>query len=178
MKPLSFLAAAVLLTGLLATAARAGDLGDYLTKDGQFKHSLAFREGQMGFAGTTGTVWTIEPSGQWSVATFLNEKTLKTLRKGQLSEKQRRALAQHLASLELLALPEALSDFQGANPRVFNLRFGRHHSSLVTRAGQALSETVPPENLKETVAWTRFLAIGVLVMQWTNESTSSNEPQK
>ncbi len=147
---------------LLATAARAADPGDYL-KDGKLRQALELRDGQGGFAGVTGTAWVIEPDGSWTVFTFLNDRTQRTLRKGKLSEKQLAALAAQMAAQDVAGLPEMLGGFKGANPHVFSLRFGSHTATASVPPGQALTETVLPGE----AAWPRFVAAAAAVQLWT-----------
>src|SRR5262249_52105680 len=99
---------ALVALAALAAAGRAAEPADYLTKDGQLRHALEFRDGQGGVAGVTGTAWTVHPDGSWVVATFLNDKEQKVLSKGKLSAKQLAALAGHLAAQDVTGLPKAM----------------------------------------------------------------------
>jgi hypothetical protein len=158
---------ALVALAALAAAGRAAEPADYLTKDGQLKHALEFRDGQGGFAGVTGTAWKVEPDGSWAVTTFLNDKDQKTLARGKLSAKQLSALAGHLAAQDVTGLPKALGGFTGANPHTFTLRFGEHATQVTVAPGQALTETALAG--KEAAPWARFVAAAVLVQHWTQQ---------
>ena len=49
------------------------ELSHYLTPAGELKHKLVLKDAQEGVIGTTGRIWTIEESGRWSIAGFLQE---------------------------------------------------------------------------------------------------------
>src|SRR5262249_17016296 len=86
------------LAGLLAVPSRAGEVGDYLTKDGQLKEAGTFKTIYFGFLAPPGEVWGIEPSGAWT--------TKLTASQGKLSAPQLAALAQHLATQDFNSLPQ------------------------------------------------------------------------
>jgi len=166
MKIMAFVALAA-----LAAAGRAAEPADYLTKDGQLKHPLEFRDGQGGIAGVTGTAWTIRPDGSWAVATFLNDKEQKVLGKGKLGAKQLAALAGHLAAQDVAGLPKAMGGFTGANPHTFTLRFGDQTTQVTVPPGQSLTDTALGG--KEAAAWSRFVAAAALIQHWAKESSKA-----
>ena len=66
----SFTTVHVLVVAMAGPVFSCDDLGSYLTENNgrkALKEPLTLREEQGGIAGITGTVWTIEPSGQWWV---------------------------------------------------------------------------------------------------------------
>jgi hypothetical protein len=173
--------AGISLVGMVATSA-AADADAVLTKEGKLKAPIVFRDGQSGFSGVTGTVWKIDTDGSWAVATFLNEKTTRTLREGKLTDRQLAALAAHLAALEVGDLPKELGDFKGANPHTFVLRIGDRTTTVTVGAGtvtagagQRLTEVELPG--KEAGAWSRFVAATAMIQRWTAESGSPKEPR-
>ncbi len=105
-----------LVAGICMTSALAGAVSDYLIKDGKLRAVLKISETQGGVVGFTGTVWVIEPSGDWRVAPVRNAQEGRPLRKGRLTDRQLTALAQHLATQDLLRLPDRLGPDTGANP--------------------------------------------------------------
>jgi hypothetical protein len=162
--------AALVLVGMMAGAGHGGDLSTYLgEKEGRkaLKEPLILREEQGGYAGITGTVWTIEPSGQWRVARFSPNKDgterLSTLRTGTLSPADLESLARTLDAQDLMGLPETTGPKAKVNPHRITLKFGRKTATL---------EGVPPrrnlsiaENLHkaagaiqgaDTAVWERF----------------------
>jgi hypothetical protein len=123
---------------LLAPAAPAGkDVGDYLTKEGTLKHPLEILDVQGGFAGFTGTLWSVRPDGEWKRSAVVQKKN-KLLNEGKLSSKQLRELAATLAKYDLLHL-----DDQGrvaANPHNVSITFGKHSCEIRLGAGKPLPQ--------------------------------------
>ena len=106
-------------TGLVLAAVLAGpglaadDPATYLTEnEGRkvLKEPLTVREGQVGIAGLTGTVWTVEPSGEWKYSRFRRNRDgsehLTPIRSGTLSAAELEDLAKSLARQEFSTLPE------------------------------------------------------------------------
>jgi hypothetical protein len=132
----SFMAALVLV-GMIAGAGYGGDLGAYLgEKEGRkaLKEPLTLREEQGGIVGITGTVWTVEPSGQWWVARFSPNKDgaerLIKLRSGTLSPADLESLAKTLDAQDLAGLPEKTGPEAKVNPHRITLRFGQKTATL------------------------------------------------
>src|SRR5947207_1255979 len=102
--------------GLLAFVnlflAADGLLGeDYLTKDGKLTQALKIVQLQGGFAGFTGTQFTIAPDGSWSSDRVFREK-LTPKNKGRLSVQDLAKVAAILQKYDLDKLPEK----SGAQP--------------------------------------------------------------
>ena len=123
---------------LLAPAAPAGkDVGDYLTKEGALKHPLEILDVQGGFAGFTGTLWSVRPDGEWKRSAVVQKKH-KLQQEGKLAPKQLHELAATLAKHDLLHL-----DDQGrvsANSHNVSITFGKHSCEIRLGAGKPLPE--------------------------------------
>lgn len=93
------LCATAFLAGLLAVPCRAGEVADYLTKDGKLKDAVTVRIGDFHFLAPPPEVWIVKPSGDWAWE--------ESDSKGKLSSKHLAALAQHLATQDFNSLPKA-----------------------------------------------------------------------
>ncbi len=119
--------ALVLVAGLAA-----GE--DYL-KDGKLTERLVVKDVQGGFAGFTGTQWTVQPDGKWEEARVFNRK-VEVKRSGTLGKKELAALADELKKYD----PATLKDTGkvSANPHVVTVGYGKHSAKLNLRAGAPL----------------------------------------
>src|SRR5262249_74773 len=123
---------AALLAGLLAGPCRAGEVGEYLTKDGQLKEAITVRMGAVQFFAPAPEVWIIQPSGDWVWQA--------TDSKGKLSSKQLAALAQHFATQDFNSLPQT----QGYDQKNGNsgyeyvvIAFGKKEATFYTKPGES-----------------------------------------
>ena len=94
----------LVLAAVLGPGPRGHDPATYLTEnEGRkvLKEPLTVREGQVGIAGLTGTVWTVEPSGEWKYSRFRRNRDgsehLTPIRSGTLSAAELEDLAKSLA---------------------------------------------------------------------------------
>jgi hypothetical protein len=71
---------------------------------------LTVRDSQSGFAGKTGTVWTIKPDCSYEVARFHGGETSAPHRHGQLTPQQQTELSGLLASASLDSLPAQIGE--------------------------------------------------------------------
>jgi hypothetical protein len=145
MHPLAWLSLAA-----VALSARAGEPGDYLSKDGRLAQRLEVRDVRGGFAGFTGRQWTVEPSGKWTVHRVRN-KPVEVEASGQLAKEQMEALAKELARYGLRDLPSSKPKRPMANPRVVRIKFGKHTATLELGPAEPLPG-VDPERPRATVA--------------------------
>jgi len=147
---------------VLAPAAPANDKpSDYL-KDGKLAHTLEVRDVQGGFAGFTGRLWTVEPSGRWTLARVMNRKT-EVEKKGELTKEELALLAKELARYDLAQLTSKAPGRPMANPHVVSIKFGKLDVSLTLGAGQPLPKP-DPDNPKATIEG-RFAGIANAVQQ-------------
>jgi hypothetical protein len=96
---------------------------------------LTVKDLQSGFAGETGTVWTIEPDCSFTVARQIGPKVGDPHRRGKLSAEQQTRLRGLLAKIEAAALPQALGAAPQANARKVTLSYGGKHSVLSLAPG-------------------------------------------
>ena len=97
----------------------------FLTEDGKLPDTLTPQDGQGGFAGITGSIWTVRPDGSWDRKRFINARTNKPDQLGKLTPKQLHALANVLAHAQVHKLPGRLGKFRGANPHMVTLTWGK-----------------------------------------------------
>ncbi len=149
------------LAGLLAVPCRAGEVGDYLTKDGQLKAAITIRTGAHGLVAVGGPkaeVWVIEPTGDWTrqVAPA----------KGKLSAKQLAALAQHLATQDFNSLPRQQGYQSQALDEVYPyamIEFGKKRAEFDRRTGESRTDYVPKPGDPNAAAWSRFIALELVL---------------
>jgi hypothetical protein len=150
--------APALLAGLLAVPCRAGEVGDYLTKDGKLKAAVTVRIGGKGFLAPPDEVWIIKPSGDWVWESSDS--------KGKLSAKQLAALAQHLATQDFNSLPK----MQGYEPKgpasgyqYVVIAFGKKKAGFYTKSGESPADYVPKPGDPKAAAWSRFIALELVL---------------
>ena len=134
MKQIALLA----FTLLFACNAWALPRDKFLTTDGKLSNTLTLKDGQGGFAGVTGFIWTIQPDGSWEHKRFFNKRVDKADRQGKLTAKQLQSLADILAHAQVDKLPPNLGKFRGANPHVVTLSWGKHQCDWTLPTGSSV----------------------------------------
>src|SRR5262249_5889166 len=129
MNCIRFLCCLILL--VLTTSARADDA----TKEGQLTETLTVKDVQGGFAGFTGTFWTVEPSGKWTSGRVFNQR-LGVKPKGGLTKEQLATLGKELARFQLRVLPTKGKPM--TNPHVVSIKYGKREATLTIGAGEPL----------------------------------------
>ena len=115
---------------LLFTAAiRADDTKPAL------KETLRIKDVQAGFAGFTGKQWTIEPNGEWTIATVFNRQ-LTEKAKGKLSAEQLAGLGKELAKYRIDGLTS--SGKPTTNQHEVTVSLGKKSATLILKPGEAL----------------------------------------
>jgi len=79
--------------------------------------ALVLKDTQQGFAGTTGTVWTIAPDCTFQVARLFGDRVLAPHIQGRLDEAQKSRLAAALERTHAGDLPAQLGEGSVVNPR-------------------------------------------------------------
>ena len=97
----------------------------FLSEDGKLAATLTLKDGQSGFAGVTGFIWTVRPDGSWDRKRFINARIDKPDQQGKLTAKQLQSLADVLAHAQIHKLPAKLGKLRGANPHVVTLTWGK-----------------------------------------------------
>jgi hypothetical protein len=95
---------------------------------------VELQELQTGFAGTTGTVWTVEPGGRYTIAGKVNEQ-LTPRQEGTLDAAQLSKIAEALAAADANTLPAEMGEPPPVNPQVIILRVGEKASTFTTTGG-------------------------------------------
>jgi hypothetical protein len=162
----------IVLAGGFSTPCRAGNIKDYLAKDGKLKEklTLAISEGGGGITGAyNGTVWVIEPSGAWTQETtagFAGQEEKRTLvAKGQLTDAQRLALAHHFAAQDFKTLSGSVTskgppDTSGGLSA--KISFGKKSSGLNTSRGN-LADSAPKADDPKAAEWSRFVVLTLVL---------------
>jgi hypothetical protein len=110
-------------------AAPAGDvLSRYLTPEGNLRASLEIRDEKRGFGTFAGTIYRIEPNGQWTITRIFRNRSY-PYSEGALPKAQLKKLAGALAQFELASLPSAGRPL--VNPHVLTIAFGERRSELI-----------------------------------------------
>src|SRR5262245_35350785 len=73
--------------------------------DCPLKMALTVKDTQDGFAGTTGTVWTIKPDCTFRVSRLFNQKVTEPYREGSLTPEQQARLSEILTKGAMAGLP-------------------------------------------------------------------------
>jgi len=97
----------------------------HLTNDGKLGETLILKDGQSGFVGITGSIWTIDPDGSWEHKRFFNNRIDKADRQGELTAKKLQVLADVLAHAQMDKMPARVGEFGGTNPHVVILSWGK-----------------------------------------------------
>jgi hypothetical protein len=145
--------AATLLVGALAVLCTAGEVGDYLAKNGQLKEAVTVR---IGNCLVPGEVWIINPSGDWAWKD--------TDSKGKLGPKQLAALAQHFATQDFHSLPKSqgYEDANGLYQHVV-IAFGKKETAFYTNFGESPADYLPKPGAPNSAAWSRFIALELIL---------------
>jgi hypothetical protein len=151
------LCATAFLAGLIAVPCRAGEVRDYLNKDGRLKEAISVRIGDVNFLAPPPEVWIIRPSGDW----VWEESDSK----GKLSSKQLAALAQHLATQDFNSLPKAQGyDTKGRSGHEYIvIAFGKKEAAFNTKIGESPIDYLPKPSDPKSAAWSRFIALELVL---------------
>lgn len=148
-------------TMVCATTCGASDsedrMNNFLTENGKLKETLVLKDGQEGFVGIKGNIWTIEPSGLWHISHFLNEQIDKPYRKGYFTAKELATVADVLVSNKFSKLPAYFGRDLKINRHLLVIRFGKKSSTLVLNTGEPLTTKDVP--MPQTHIWERFIVI-------------------
>lgn len=158
MRSIVAMLSAVVLSAFAAGALRAQD---YLTKEGHLTQPLKVVLLQSGFAGVTGTQYTIAPDGAWTIEGVFNAKK-SAKGKGKLSAKDLAKLAAILKKFDLDGLPAKTGTPPGANPNTTVLTYGKKSASLVGRTPPALDSKNPTGTVASRFAGIRDGAVALV----------------
>lgn len=96
---------------------------------------LTVADTQAGFAGETGTVWTISPDCNFTVARQIGLKVLDPHKQGRLTAEQQARLKDLLNRMAAAPLPRQAGDAPQVNARQITLSYGSQQSILALPPG-------------------------------------------
>ncbi len=88
------------------------------------KPMLTVKDTQDGFAGTTGTIWTIKPDCSYDVARLRGGEVSPPHLKGQLTPEQQSQLAAALSAAAVETLPARIGEPAPVNSRQISIEYG------------------------------------------------------
>jgi len=137
-----------------------GELSRFLRPDGLLREPIEFKDAQEGFAGVSGRIVTIEPTGKWRAARFLNDQVQEPDLLGQLTPQELSAVAGLFAAERFLESPAQLGRDVKVNRHLVSLRFGVKNSTLLLNPGEdPTPESAPAPSDPQAGPWRRFVAI-------------------
>jgi hypothetical protein len=97
--------------------------------------ALTLKDTQHGFAGETGTVWTIAPDFTFTIARQIGLKILEPYKQGRLSPEQQAHFKAMLDRVGVAGLPKRLGSGPRVNARLITLSYGGRDSVLMLPPG-------------------------------------------
>ena len=104
--------------------------GTIMAQECPLSAPLTVKDTQGGFAGETGTVWTIAPDCNFTVARQIGLKILDPHKQGRLTSEQQARLRELLDRMAVVALPERLGGEPQVNARQIALSYAGKQSVL------------------------------------------------
>jgi hypothetical protein len=105
---------------------------------------LTLKESQGGFAGTTGTVWTVHADCSFTVSRFVNVTVSEPHKRGNLTPEQQAALAKLLSEKAVSTLPAAMGNAPQVNAHQITLQHDGKTSVLTLGPGTTDTAAVEP----------------------------------
>ena len=96
---------------------------------------LTLKDTQCGFAGETGTVWTIAPDFTFTIARQIGLKILDPHKQGRLSPEQQAHFKAMLDRVDIAKLPKGFGTEPQVNARMITLSYGGTDSVLTLSPG-------------------------------------------
>jgi hypothetical protein len=143
-----FPSVSILATALFFAVGAHAD--DYI-KDGKLTQPLKITQLQGGFAGFTGTEFSIGVDGAWSMGTVFRQKTTPKAA-GQLSKQELESLAAVLKKYDLEKLPAKAGKQPGANPNVITIDFGKTKATLTGQTAPKVNANDPAGSVESRFA--------------------------
>jgi hypothetical protein len=104
--------------------------GTIMAQECPLSAPLTLKDTQSGFAGETGTVWTIAPDCSFTIARQIGLKTLDPHTQGRLTPEQQAQLKELLDRMAVAPLPARLGGEPQVNARRITLSYGGNQSVL------------------------------------------------
>ena len=127
------------------------------------KPMLTVKETQDGFAGTTGTIWTIKPDCSYDVARLRGGEVSPPHLKGQLTPEQQSQLAAALSAAAVETLPARIGEPAPVNSRQISIEYGGKTAVLNLGMGDPALPGVSNDTAR------RVVEIGRIVKAVTGE---------
>lgn len=163
----------ILHFSILEAQEQSNGANEYLVNTVALKDNITIKEAQEGFAGITGEILTIEPSGHWELSRFLNDRLKKPHQSGQLEQDQLKAIAKLLSK----------HNFQEMSP-VYgrDLKINRHRISISFGEKKITFDLAPRQQPRDELSkqpedknWQNFTAIFETIKGLTTEKPSSKD---
>jgi hypothetical protein len=148
----SLLCCTIVAATLAATSPTLAAPPVVLTKDGKLVQPLVVRDVQGGFAGFTGTEWSVNPSGDYVVSSVRRGKA-EAQKKGRLRPQQLAALVKALARCDAAKELTPAKAFDGANPHVISVKVGERQFSLRLPPGAKPPKADPDKPPTSETEW-------------------------
>lgn len=133
------------------------------------RKDLEVRLTQSGFAGESGSLWTIEPSGRWSRQEIAGGEVqpVEGQSTGVLDSRQMDRLLEVLRQNDFETLPDKVGSNARANPRRLTISWGEKRVEIVTSAGVDPTAAPPAESSDGERPESRAAAIARTVQELT-----------
>jgi hypothetical protein len=115
------------------------------------KPMLTIKDSQDGFAGKTGTIWTIKPDCSYEVARFRGDEVSPPHLKGQLTPEQQSQLAGVLAAAVVGTLPARIGEPAPVNSHDITLDYGGKTTVLNLGMGTPVPQGPPQDPANRVV---------------------------
>jgi hypothetical protein len=109
--------------------------GTIMAQECPLSAPLTLKDTQDGFAGETGTVWTITPDCSYTIARQIGLKTLEPHKQGRLTPEQQGQLKGLLDRVAAAGLPKQLGAGPQVNARLITLSYDGKNSLLTLAPG-------------------------------------------
>ena len=109
--------------------------GTIMAQECPLSAPLTLKDTQSGFAGETGSVWTIAPDCSFTIARQIGPKILEPHKQGQLAPAQQARLKELLDRTAMTAPPEQLGGAPQVNARRITLSYGGRQAVLTLPPG-------------------------------------------
>jgi hypothetical protein len=96
---------------------------------------LTLKDTQSGFAGETGTVWTVAADCSFTVARQIGPKTLPPHKRGQLTPEQQAILKDMMGRIAIAALPDKFGAGSPVNARRITLSYAGKQTTMILPPG-------------------------------------------
>ncbi len=151
----------MVVVGMMAIAA-ATSATHAFAGDKPLKNPLVLRLSQTGFAGVTGTEYTLMPNGDYEIRTFVNDQFGDTVQTGQLQPETLFPISQEFTAADMKALPSRTIGYEGVNPSTVEITYEGNTAAAIMPPGYAFGEACPD---KSNQALCRFLELAGTVQK-------------